>query len=125
MRAMPHTSFRLQGEPNVFEPGRAIRILANHALEVAPDSCFDLAVNMDSLPEIAPPIATGICTTIRRVARHFLSVNQEAMAPRTATDRQGRVCDLVSRVGGFKRVSRAPFWMREGFVEELYRLDIQ
>ena len=124
MRAMSGASFRLQGEPEPLEPGRSIRILADHALENAPSGCFDMVLNADSLPEMSTETATGVCKTIARVARRFLSVNHETKLPRIgASDLQERVPEILLRVGGFQRMSRAPFWMREGHVEELYAVD--
>jgi len=124
MRALPETEFRLQGEAGPFEPGDAIRILPDSALQSAPEGCFDLVVNVDSLPEMATPVALELCKTIARVGRRFLSVNQEANAPRTTPqDLQDRVPEMVLRVGGYRRLSRAPFWMREGYVEELYSVE--
>jgi hypothetical protein len=85
-------------------------------------SC-DVAVNQDSFPEIEPAFVEDYLRHIRRTAAQFLSINQEAGELASAKGhRQTIVADLVSRVGGFRRISRAPYWLRRGYVEELYEI---
>lgn len=84
---------------------------------------FDLIVNVDSFPEISGPVLRGYLDHSRRRCRILLSINQEAMAPRSADpdDRQERVGDVIDEIGGFRRLARHPFWMRPGYVEEIYQ----
>jgi hypothetical protein len=79
---------------------------------------FDVIVNVDSFPEMSGPIMRGYLG--RSGFRYLLSINQEAMAQRSADERQERVGDVIEEIGGFRRLSRFPFWMRPGYVEELY-----
>ena len=51
----------------------------------------------------------------------FLSVNQEAKAYVPGVGPQQCVAELVDEAGGFERVSRQRYWMRQGYVEEVYR----
>ncbi|GJE69892.1 hypothetical protein CHKEEEPN_1423 [Methylorubrum podarium] len=100
------------------EPEAAIRVLP--WWEIERDERYDLAINQDSIPEMPPETAAMYIARIRTIAPLFYSINQEAAAPNTGQFRQGVVPDLVARDGGYRRVSRNLFWMRDGYVEELY-----
>ena len=84
------------------------------------DDC-DVVVNQDSFPEIDPAFVLDYLQQIKRCAKRFLSINQEA-GERASADgrRQNVVSELVTRTGGFRRASRTPYWLRRGYVEELY-----
>ncbi len=85
---------------------------------------FDLAINMDALPEINRKEALDYLKLIRSKSRFFLSINQEAKQ----TSQRGRgvdqhsVPELISELGGFKRLHRHPYWMEQGYAEELYEI---
>lgn len=82
---------------------------------------FDLVVNQDSFPEIARPVVIDYVKTIRRSSRLFLSINQEGGGPtETPGVAQLRVPEIIEAVGGFRRVARSIYWMRKGYVEEVY-----
>jgi hypothetical protein len=89
-----------------------------------PQGRYDLVVNVDSFPEMATAVAEDYLRKIRDSAHLFLSINQEALSARTGRegDVQERVGDMAQRVGGFRLVSRAPYWMRLGYVEEVYEV---
>ena len=83
----------------------------------------DVVINTDSFPEIDPAFVASYLTTMRGVTRWFLSINQEGAAPGSAAGRlQNVVADLVKADGGFTRVSRAPYWLRRGYVEEIFEV---
>jgi hypothetical protein len=108
----------LSGEPG----GRPDRV---ELISGADFSCgthkFDLIVNVDSFPEMSGPIVRGYLDRDHSRFRYLLSINQEAMAQRSVPhDRQERVGDVVDEIGGFRRLYRFPFWMRPGYVEEVY-----
>lgn len=52
----------------------------------------------------------------------FLSINQEARANNTDDHPQSVVHELVASVAGLRRTYRFPYWMRAGYVEELYQI---
>jgi hypothetical protein len=83
---------------------------------------FDLIVNVDSFPEMSGAIMRDYLQHSRSVGRCLLSINQEALGPRTAqlNDLRERVGDVIDEIGGFRRLARFPFWMRLGHVEEIY-----
>ncbi|CAO4193714.1 hypothetical protein LFADAHJC_LOCUS2060 [Methylorubrum extorquens] len=100
------------------EPDAAIRV--RPWWEIERNERYDLAINQDSLPEMPPETAAMYIARIRAIAPLFYSINQEAAAPNTDAFRQAVVADLVARDGGYRRLGRHLFWMRDGYVEEIY-----
>lgn len=100
------------------EPDAAIRVLP--WWEIERNESYDLAINQDSLPEMPPETAAMYIARLRAIAPLFYSINQEAAAPNTDAFRQAVVPDLVARDGGYRRLSRHLFWLRDGYVEEVY-----
>ncbi len=107
----------LYGENN----GGSLRILPFWEFEKIADRSIDLLLNCDSLPEMGNATATGYIREIGRVLRgSFLSINQEAEANNAGFGNQNNVPAIVAQVGGLKRIARSLYWMRQGYVEELY-----
>lgn len=104
------------------EQRRGIRIMPPVAIRDIADGSVALVVNVDSLPEIERGEALEYLREIRRISRFFLSVNQEAQALHPRGAPQTLVPALVAEVGGFERMYRFPYWMMEGYAEELYRV---
>jgi hypothetical protein len=71
---------------------------------------YDLVVNVDSLPELAPEVSSSYWTFIKSNAHQFLSINHE-FNPVTVRSL------YVSDPSLF--ATRHPYWMRRGYVEEL------
>jgi hypothetical protein len=88
-----------------------IRILPPVAFLDATDR-YDLALNVDSLTEMAPATANAYCTAIKQRAGIFLSINHESNA-RTVRD----ICAGL----GMRASSRTPYWLRRGFLDEVFR----
>lgn len=84
------------------------------------DVRFDLVVNQDSIPEMSPATGRAYIDRIKQIAPAFYSVNQEASAMNRSTERQLRVPELIREAGGYTRRSRNLFWLRDGYVEEVY-----
>ena len=100
---------------------KGIKLLSTTAIKELPDDCVDFVVNSDSMPEIPQDIALDYIREIKRICRgKFLSLNQEAGRPHPNGSPQCHVPDLLQQVGSFKRVSRNLFWLRQGYVEEVY-----
>lgn len=68
---------------------------------------YDLVVNVDSLTEIGRKSADEYWQQIRMRADRFLSINHEA--------NEFTIAELITP----SQASRAPYWMRRGYVEEL------
>lgn len=119
-RNLPEAEISLSGERSSFNGSEGVRILSPRYMRDVPNKHFSLAVNVDSFPEIFPATVQEYLRSIRRSSSLFLSVNQEAMVRMAENDIQTRVRDNVGAVGGFKLLSRHPFWLRKGYVEEIY-----
>jgi hypothetical protein len=74
---------------------------------------YDLVVNVDALPEMATGTATAYCQVIKARADIFLSINHEYNA---LTVRE--LCAGLS----MRAESRMPYWLRRGYVDEVFRL---
>jgi SAM-dependent methyltransferase len=74
---------------------------------------YDLVVNVDSLTELAPDVARSYAEAIKARAAMFLSINHERQ--------RFTVRELFSKIG-LTAASRAPYWMRRGYVEEVFLL---
>jgi hypothetical protein len=81
-----------------------------------PEKHYALAVNQDSFPEIADNLVMEYLVQIKRMTKnYFLSINHENFDPRT-------VNKFVKQANGYKKVYRSKYWIREGYVEELFRI---
>lgn len=103
---------RVIGADNVCLFGEAprpgIRIVPPVAFLDADDR-YDLAVNVDSMPEMARETARQYVGTIAARCDNFLSINHEANS--------FCVRELLEGVA-FARYARTRCWMRQGYVEE-------
>jgi hypothetical protein len=79
---------------------------------------WDVVINIDSLPEMAPVDAGRYLDRIRPGGL-FLSINQESAVP-NGDHRQNVVADLA-RERGFRCHARMPAWLRTGWVEEVFQ----
>jgi hypothetical protein len=75
------------------------------------DDRYDLVLNADSLTELNVETASAYCEAFRDRANIFLSINHE-VNPFT-------VHELYATLAG-PAVSRTPYWMRAGYVEEIF-----
>ena len=74
---------------------------------------FDLIANVDSLSELGHDLAARYLKKIAMTAPNFLSINHEANSI--------RVIDLLKELDRPYKISRYPYWMRQGYVEELVK----
>jgi hypothetical protein len=94
------------------EEGDGIRIIPPAAFLSVHDR-YDLIVNVDSLTELDRATAETYCTAAKKRAVLFLSINHE-FNPLTAQ----KVCTAANMIQEY----RMPYWMRRGYVEELFRM---
>jgi hypothetical protein len=121
MNALGPGAVSLHGETPTEE---TIKVLPYWRCADAPTERFNLSLNQDSFPEIDEMMVREYLRQIQRTTRRwFLSINHEAGSPMDETRTQHVLPNIVRDFPGFHRVSRAPYWIREGYVEELYRLD--
>lgn len=116
--SLPDAPLVLYGEPH--KP-QGIHVMPYWQLKREPSHGFAVALNQDSFPEIQPGAVKDYLDEIRRVVKGvFLSINQEAQAACQLDIYQNHVPSLVAQAGGFRRLGRFPYWMRSGYVEEMY-----
>ncbi|NNC79414.1 MAG: hypothetical protein HKN94_04595 [Acidimicrobiales bacterium] len=102
-------------------PEHAVSIVSNNIHLDSPTKS-DITINQDSLPEISRAEATRYVEALTTSTLWFLSINQEHEAPQTAAAKQLVVGDLADESGDLNRWYRMPFWLRIGYVEELYQV---
>jgi hypothetical protein len=64
------------------------------------------------MPEIQHELVSRYLTTAANRGAYFLSINHETLVPWTVRQ--------VALQNGYQSVSRYPYWMRRGYVEELF-----
>jgi hypothetical protein len=110
----------LDGEPR--KPD-AVKITAGVSCRRERDKAFALALNQDSFPEIDETIVRDYLRQIRRTTtRYFLSINHEVEHAKTSEAKHLNVSTLLAGDAGFERCYRMPYWLRRGYVEELYAI---
>jgi len=110
----------LEGEPSRRD---AVKIRAGENCRLARDKSFALSLNQDSFPEIDETIVRGYLEQIRRTtAGLFVSINHEVQHAKTDDTKHLNVSTLLEKDAGFERVYRMPYWLRRGYVEELYAI---
>ena len=73
------------------------------------------------MPEMTNQIVEGYLRFAReKLTGLFFSYNHEAFAP-VHGSHQVLVPEIIDLVGGFTRISRNVSWVRNGYVEEVYR----
>jgi hypothetical protein len=103
-RTLGPESVCADGEP---EKADAVKLYAPETF-FARRERYDLIVNIDSLTEMGRETASAYCKAIRSRAARFLSINHESNE------------FTVRQVSGVAPETRYPYWMRRGYVEELY-----
>jgi len=84
---------------------------------------FSLTLNMDSLPEINLEEAISYLNFVQNSSQYFLSINQEAKKTHKGSILQHSVPDMIEGLDNFKRLHRHPYWMEQGYAEELYKVE--
>jgi hypothetical protein len=79
------------------------------------DRSFGLLVNIDGFPEFQDAMVSRYLASASRRTGRFLSINHETLSPRTVRQ--------IASERGWRSVFRYPYWMRRGYVEELFLCD--
>jgi hypothetical protein len=112
------------GEKGVVPPRGKACVLPYFMINEIEASNFDLVMNQDSFPELSRDKVLVYLEWMRATATgHFYSINHESRPSAGTGNRQNSVPELVRQTGGFKRLSRVPYWLRNGYVSELYRVN--
>lgn len=110
--AQTHFLSRALGADQVSVTGedrRAIRVVGPSFVEGCEER-FDVVLNVDSLSEMDSAVAGGYVAFARKSASTLVSINREWAD-------QPRIAELVKEAP----VLRFPYWMRDGYVEEVVR----
>lgn len=87
-----------------------------------PEREFDLVYNRDSLPEMPVERAKEYLNEVERRRSTLISINQESGGSGGQGDLvQLNVNQLMTSLNRTALISRHPYWIRRGYVEELYR----
>ena len=100
----------LGNEQDISSTSQKFNLLPPHAFPVG--SKFDIVVNMDSFPEFGKDIAQEYVNKIKTVTQKFLSINHEGESY--------TVRELFINDPDLINYSRFPFWLRKGYVEEMF-----
>ncbi len=109
-RVLGPESIWVPGDPVAEQAGR-IRICPPEWL-ASTDEKFDGALNVDSITEMDFQHAFDYVHEIHQRAAAFLSINHEANPLSTR--------NIVSKFGVAVRTLRYPYWLRKGYVEEIF-----
>jgi putative sugar O-methyltransferase len=118
LKTMGEKNVRLYGEQ---AEESAIKVLPYWKLGETEKS-YGLVLNQDSFPEIHRDIVSGYLEIIRDRADHFLSINHEHQAPLYggSDEKHLLVPQITAGMPALTKKYRFPFWLRQGYVEELY-----
>ena len=105
----------------------AVKLRAHWTCSDEETASFRVAANQDSFPEISRRTIEEYAREIARITSgYFLSINHESEHPISSGGARHLVVPrLLERAPGFRRLSRAPYWLRRGYVEELYRVQAE
>ena len=122
LKSLPDARIVLYGESEGVNNPNQITIRPHFFInKIEPDQ-FDLVLNQDSFPEINRETVLNYLVWIKKVSRQlFYSINHESRPP-TGSDLQQNIPALIEEVGGYQRIFRIPYWLRRGYVAELYTI---
>jgi hypothetical protein len=112
---------RLYGEP-AKEGDSSIDILPTTSIDELPARSFEIAINQDSFPEMGRAVAVNYLRQLPTLAKTFLSINQESQTRISDSFSQNWTHQLCAQNPSMRLMYRAPYWMRKGYVEELYAM---
>lgn len=124
LKALPDAHVLLYGESQetFASLGKAIRVMPGFTCKAGSGQSFDLVLNQDSFPEIHEGIVLDYLKWIKASAPVFLSINHESQPNLGNGALQNNVPHLIAGMGGFSRESRNQYWLRRGYVTEVYRV---
>jgi hypothetical protein len=122
IKSLPRAVICLYGEDRGKNDGSGVRIhvMPSHALNQLPQNSTNLILNQDSFPEINPTTVNEYLAWVKSYGTLFLSINHESKPSSVNGTLQNSVPELIANLGGFVRRSRQLYWLRKGYVCELY-----
>ena len=121
MKALGGEAVRLYGEDHAESQG-GICVLPYFACRDVTSRRYDLVLNQDSFPEINVDLVREYLAWTKKVSHAFLSINHESQPNAVGGAFQNNVSELVRESGGYRLRSRQLYWLRKGYVMELYQV---
>ena len=123
IKSLPEARIILYGEA-ASKDGASISLYPYWHFDRTASKCFDLTLNQDSFPEIDVDVVNWYLESMMANTKDFfLSINQEGQAQIVAPRKdQVFVSALLKDRKAYKLTYRFPYWLREGYTEELYRI---
>ena len=123
LKSLPADEVWLYGEDPPAADDRVLRIVPAHAVSELAPARFDLVLNQDSFPEMSEATVLEYLDWIAGCCDgSLMSINQESKPPYARDLVHVSVPELTSARGGFELTYRFPYWLRGGYVVELYRI---
>ncbi len=122
MKAFGASAVSLYGE--IADTKSVISIIPNFAYEKDINSQIDVLINENSMPEMSDGIVENYAKFAKkRVSGLFFSYNHEAYS---IVYGKPQVCvpEIFNRIDGIVRLSRDSSWVRNGYVEETYGINL-
>jgi len=122
IKSLPRKNIYLYGEKILDK--NSILIFPDFSFSKISGKVFDLSLNQDSFPEIDRETVLNYLTLIKlHTKKLFLTINQEAQHTMMVSNlKQHFIPELISQSKGFKKIHRIQYWLRIGYVEELYEI---
>ena len=99
-----------------------VTILPSWKCADIPADAFDVVLNQDSFPEIDRTLLLSYFDVIVKTSQaYFLSINHETESP-MADVKHSHVSKILRHHQHFRLLARSKYWVREGYVEELYQI---
>lgn len=110
-RALSQNAIHLMGEPEIGDRRKINLIDMDSFFEN--DYQYDLIINVDSLVELDKKIATNYFNKVSSSCQFFFSINHE--------NNSFSVNDIWESSHSMDKLSRSLYWLRRGYVEELFQ----
>jgi hypothetical protein len=121
LKSLPADAVVLYGERSTAAEG-TFTIWPSHAIHELEGRAYDLVLNQDSMPEMSRETVEDYLRWIRRASRGvFVSINHESKPSYGRNLVHVSVPEAIAGAGGFERLERYPYWLRRGYVVEIYR----
>lgn len=121
LKSLPAEDVYLYGEQPPRAGARHLQILPAHAIAELDGPLFDIVLNQDSFPEMSAATVTDYLHWIARCCSgSLLSINHESKPSYGSGLAHISVPELAATVDGYEVTYRFPYWLRKGYVVELY-----
>ncbi len=121
LASLPDDAIALYGEGSP-QAAPDVTVWPSHALDELPQQTFSIVLNQDSMPEMDRETVDEYLRWCGRVCTGlFVSINHESRPAYGGNLRHVSVPEAAAAVGGLELVDRYPYWLRRGYVVELYR----